>query len=191
MILALILAASQAAAQTPARATTFLLTSAGVYVGTGAGAGTSSLRLIADYGVMMNLGQSAIGGSWFVALDANGFSTGPVVRYRRWLTARASLDVAIGTPVANGSAFGSDGLLQPGSVLALAKYNPAPWFGVALRPEYVRRLNVVCDAFTCAEQTTSAGRVYAGAELGELPGVVLTVLGGLFALVGITAIAGS
>ena len=28
---------------------------------------------------------------------------------------------------------------QPGSILASVKYNPVRWFGVALRPEMVRR----------------------------------------------------
>jgi len=128
--------------------------------------------------------RCAIGASWFVNFDQNGASTGPVARYRRWLTSRASLDIAIGTPVAAGTAFGSDGLLQPGSVLGLLKYSPVPYLGIAVRPEFIRRQDFLCDTMNCVEQITTAGRIYAGVEFDGMHGVVTTAVLSLVVLAG-------
>ncbi len=165
----------------------FFITSAGIGVGTGAGAGTSPFRMSVDYGAMRNLGRAAIGASWFVNWDQNGTTTGPVVRYRRWIGSRASIDFAIGTPVAANTGFGSDGLLQPGSLLGMVKYNPLPYLGVAVRPEYIRRQDFLCDDVTCIEQISTGARVYAGAEFDGVHGLVTTLVLGLVVLAGLAA----
>ena len=169
----------------------FFITSAGLGVGTGAGPGTSPFRMSVDYGVMKNLGRAAIGASWFVNWDQNGTTTGPVARYRRWIGSRASVDFAIGTPVAANTGFGSDGLLQPGSILGMVKYNPWPYLGLAVRPEYIRRQDFLCDAVNCIEQITTGGRVYAGVEFDGVHGLVTTLVLGLVVLAGLAAQASS
>ena len=143
----------------------FFLTNAGGYL---------PGRAIVDWGVMLNTGQrTAIGGSWYLTLDEDDLSTGPVVRYRRWLDQNRSLDLAVGTPIASGQG------LKTGSLLAVIKYNPVHWFGIGLRPEYVRRQTSECDSFGCTEQTESSGRVYEGAELGWYAGLTLSFAGGV------------
>jgi hypothetical protein len=153
----------------------FFLTNAGGYLKLNPHSSTppsgvqSNLRAIWDWGVMVNISpRDAIGGSWFVTWDEDDVATGPVVRYRRWFEQGRSLDVAVGTPVAGG-----DGL-QTGSILGLVKFNPVHWFGVALRPEYVRYA-------TSYYATSSSGRIYAGVELGWYPGLALSVVGGVAA----------
>jgi hypothetical protein len=165
----------------------FTITSGGLSVGTGASASASPFRMMADWGAMLNVGRNAVGGSWFVKFDQDGASTGPVARFRRWVGTRAALDVAVGTPVASGTGFGSDGLLQPGSLLGMVKYSPVPYFGVALRPEYVRRQNFVCDTINCVEQITTGGRVYAGVEFDGMHGVITTLVLTLVVLLGFAA----
>jgi hypothetical protein len=139
-----------------------LLTNAGVYLNPAPAWGESQLRAIADWGLIVNSGRhDAVGASWFVMLDADEFSTGPVLRYRRWFSERRSLDLTVGTPVSTG------GDLMVGSVLGMIKYNPEDWVGFALRPELVRR------------RYSTSGRVYAGAEVGSSPGLTLTIGGGI------------
>jgi hypothetical protein len=147
----------------------FFLTNAGGYLKLSASSsnppsGTqSNLRAIWDWGVMVNITpRDAIGGSWFVCWDEDDVTTGPVVHYRRWFGPRRSLDLAVGTPVTGG-----EGELQTGSVLGLIKYNIVDWFGVAVRPEYVRY-----------GAAGSWARVFVGMEFGWFPGVGLTVVGG-------------
>lgn len=133
--------------------------------------GESRLRGIVDWGLIVNTGRhDALGASWFLMLDEDEFSTGPVLRYRRWFSAHRSLDLSVGTPVSTGD-------LLPGSVLGMIKYNPEDWAGVALRPEYARRREYTCAA-TCVEQTVSSMRVYIGAEVGWYPGLALSITSG-------------
>ena len=55
---------------------------------------------IVEWGVMRNLGpRNAIGVSWFFAFNGDGLSTGPTMRYRRWLKGGRSLDFGVGTPI--------------------------------------------------------------------------------------------
>jgi hypothetical protein len=147
----------------------FFLTNAGGYINPGSTTGSTPLRAIVDWGVMVNVSpRDAIGGSWFVTLDENEFTTGPVVRYRRWFEGDRSLDVALGTPVTGGQ-------LKAGSILGLVKYNPVHWFGVGVRPEYLRRSAFTCGPLTCTEYTATSVRIYGGVEFGWVPGLVLTL----------------
>jgi hypothetical protein len=140
-------------------------------------------RLITDLGVMRNLGsRHAMGASWFFTLDDYGWSAGPTVRYRRWLNSRRSLDLGVGMPVvASGTSFYS-AVSGParGSILGLVKYNPAPWFGVAVRPEIVRHTDCDVPAVGCGDRpplrTVTTSRVLAGIELSEKPGATLNVI---------------
>lgn len=147
----------------------FFITNAGGYFTPRSTNGSTSLRAIVDWGVMVNVSpRDAIGGSWFVTLDEDEFTTGPVVRYRRWFEGDRSLDVALGTAVAGGQ-------LKAGSILGLVKYNPVHWFGVGVRPEYLRRSAFTCGPLTCTEYTATSVRVYGGVEFGWVPGLVLTL----------------
>ena len=153
---------------------TFLLTNAGGYIRLGSSNGGGLLRGIADWGAMVNVTpRNAVGGSWFVTADEDEFTTGPSLRYRRWFEGSGSLDLSVGTPLAN-----SGGDVEAGSVFGLVKYNPVHWFGLAVRPEYVRRTVLNCIE-TCTEHTSSSGRVYAGAEFGWDPGLYLTLGAGI------------
>ena len=150
----------------------FFITNAGGYFKPGRTDG-GSVRAIVDWGVMANAGpHHAIGGSWFVSLDSDDFTTGPVVRYRRWFAGDRSLDVALGTVVAGGQ-------LKAGSLLGLVKYNPVHWFGVAVRPEYLRRSAFTCGSSTCTEYTATSARIYGGVEFGWIPGLALSLGGGV------------
>lgn len=150
----------------------FYFTNAGGYLKLDAHSSTppsgtqTNLRAIWDWGLMFNVSShDAIGGSWFVTWDEDDVATGPVIRYRRWFEHGRSLDVAVGTPLAGG-----DGL-ETGSVLGLVKYNPVDWFGVALRPEYVRYAAV----------PGGTGRIYTGVEFSSFPGLAVSVVGGIVA----------
>jgi len=152
----------------------FLFTNAGGYLRLGSSNGGGLLRGIADWGAMVNVTpRNAVGGSWFVTADEDEFTMGPSLRYRRWFERGGSLDLSVGTPIAN-----SDGDVKAGSVFALVKYNPVHWFGLAVRPEYLRRTEFSCTQ-TCTEYTSSSGRVYAGAEFGWYPGLFLTLGAGI------------
>ena len=166
----------------------FFLTNAGAYIG--GTEGGISFRGTVDWGVMVNTSpRNAFGGSWFVTLDEEDeFTTGAVARYRRWLGQGRSLDVAVGTPVAGGSN------LKPGSILGSVKYNPVHWFGVALRPEVVLHTITACVDVNCTtvtSHTATTGRVYGGVEFGWVPGLALSIGGGLLAGLAAVAYAGS
>lgn len=154
----------------------FLLTNAGGYVRLGGGPGVSPLRANVDWGAMVNLSPTnAVGGSWFVTYDHEGtvFSTGPVLRWRRWFGPTQSLDVAAGTSIAGHA-------VRLGSVLGLVKYNPVPWFGVAARSELVRFDDYDCLGAGCTQpERRTQARMYLGAEAGGLPGLGLGVAGGV------------
>ncbi len=155
----------------------FAFTTFGAYaiLGGGAYAGTA-LREVADWGAMVNIGQKdAVGGSVFASLDADGFVLGPAVRYRHWLSASASVEVAVGTPLVTSNGYD----LRPGSVFGLVKWSPSDWFSVAARPELVRSETITgCGPTTCTTASRMRGRVSAGLEVGRVPGAVLTALGG-------------
>lgn len=146
-----------------------LLTNAGGFLNLDPStSGESRFRAILDWGLLANTGRhDGVGASFFVMLDEDEFSYGPVLRYRRWFSERRSLDITVGTPV-------SPGDLRPGSVLGMIKYNPDDWAGFALRPEYALRRDYVCTV-ACVEETKRFTRVYAGAEVGWYPGLAVSI----------------
>lgn len=154
----------------------FAFTSFGAYAlfGNNRYTGTE-LREVADWGVMVNVGEKdAVGGSVFASLDRDGFALGPAARYRRWLSASASVEVAVGT-----SLVSSSGNLQPGSVFGLVKWSPNDWFSIGARPELARATTITgCGPTGCATATRMRGRLSVGMEIGRAPGLVLTALGG-------------
>ena len=163
----------------------FFTTNAGVYLTPTRTSGGSPARAIVDWGVMVNASpRHAIGASWFVSLDQDDFTTGPVVRYRRWFEHDRSLEVAVGAPVAGGNN------LKTGSVFGLVKYTPVHWFGVGIRPELLRRTAFDCGPSSCTEHTLTSGRVYGGVEFGWVPGLVLSLGGGVALGVAAIALAG-
>jgi hypothetical protein len=137
-------------------------------------------RLVEDVGLMVNVSaRDAVGASFYVTVDQDGlFSTGPALRYRRWLTGRRSLELGAG---ARGAA--RDG----GAVMGLVKFNFGPYLGVAVRPEIVR----VCDwwggACMAGGRRTSNFRVSLGVEIGSWPGAVVPAAGGFVGLIALLA----
>ena len=152
----------------------FLLTNFGGYLLVGKDDwGDSPLREVADWGAMVNVGEKdAVGGSVFASLDRAGLLLGPEVRYRRWLSASAALDVAVGTPLVN-----STGNVASGSITALVRWSPSPWFAVAARPEAQRWTSTVsCSPSGCLTATRYHPRLSLGVEIGGIAGVVFTGL---------------
>lgn len=199
-VLLVALAVASAPAQAPSRSAAdpclrarpapgcavFFLADAGGYIKPGSTDEGSPFRAIVDWGVMVNVSpRHAIGGSWFVTLDEDEFTTGPFAHYRFWFERDHSLDVAVGTPVAGGEN------LEAGSIFALVKYNPVHWFGVGVRPEYVRRTRFDCGPSTCTQYTESSARVYGGVEFGSFPGLALSLGGGVALAVLVIAVAAS
>jgi len=144
----------------------FAITNVGGFVMFGHGNGASStVRGVVDYGFMINSGaRDAFGGSVFASLDDAGLAIGPAIRYRRWLSQTASLEVAVGKPIAGDEAAGA--------VFGMVKWSPNHWFAVVARPE-IRR-GFVCTP-TCTPQ--SQARLSLGTEVGAAPGLVLTGVG--------------
>ena len=132
-------------------------------------------REVADWGLMANVGtRDAVGGSVFASLDRLGFALGPAVRYRRWLSSSASLDLALGMPLVTTTSN-----IQAGSVFGLVRWSPNHWFAIAARPELVRGpVFLGCGPTTCNSRVQSRGRVSVGVELGWVPGLTLTAAGG-------------
>jgi len=161
----------------------FLVTNFGPYVGV---AGRdyrfqARLRLVADWGVMFNVStREAIGASWFASLDDDEFMVGPVARYRRWTSPRASIEFAVGTPLYAYSNWNRGPLL--GSILGLVRWSPASWFSVTARPELHLRRVYVGPSYNDFE-IQPRGRFSIGMEGGQVPGIVLLVVGvGLYSL---------
>ena len=151
----------------------FLLTNFGGYLVTG----DFPLGAVVDYGVMVNVStRDAIGTSVFASFDPNppGFGRGPAVRYRRWLPPSGSFDIAVGTPLAHPNTI-------RGAVFGLVRWSPNHWFAVAARPEFVHRPVGFCGGptNTCTSEVQWRGRVPLGVEFGWVPGLALTVAGGV------------
>ena len=151
---------------------TFFITNAGAYGRMAGDLGRGGpVRVIVDWGAMVNRSpKHAVGGSWFIASDEVGVSSGPVLRWRRWLGPTSSLDVAVGTPITGTQ------VVRPGSVLGLVKYNPVEWFGLAARPELVRHGNYGFYDDQGKHQYVASGmkaRLYLGAEFGSKRGLVI------------------
>ncbi len=113
-----------------------------------------------------------------------GFVVGPAVRYRRWLSSAAALDIAAGTPLLTTTD------IQSGSVFGLVRWSPNDWFAVAARPELVRRSEVLaCGPTTCASGVRSRARVSLGLEFGRMPGLALTAAASVATLLLAAAVA--
>ncbi len=167
----------------------FILTNFGSYLVLGRDeTGATPLREVADWGLMFNVGtRDAIGASAFVTLDRLVFAIGPAVRYRRWIAPSRSVEVAIGKPLLV-STNGSD-YIQTGSVFGLVRWSPNHWLAVAARPELLRRTVFVgCGLNTYCPEVRSRGRVSRGVEFGWVPGLTLTIAGGIATL--LAAVAG-
>ena len=91
----------------------------------------STIRSVADFGAVVIVGEhDAVGASALASYD-QAFSLGIELRYRRRLDWKQSIDLGIGIPI--WGAYGA------GSVYGLLKWNPLPWFCIALRPELRRK----------------------------------------------------
>jgi len=155
----------------------FAFTNFGSYLVLGSDlTGDTPLREVADWGVMANLdARNAVGGSVFASLDRLGFGLGPSVRYRRWLSPTASVDVALGAPL-----LATTNNLRSGSLFGLVRWSPNHWFALAARPELVRApVFLGCGPTGCNIPVQSRARLSVGMELGWVPGLTLTAVGGL------------
>jgi hypothetical protein len=155
----------------------FFLTNFGPYVQLDA-FDFDQIRVAVDWGAMLNVSSNnAVGGSWFVfGQGGENFSTGPVLRWRRWFGPVQSLDVAVGTPLYSGDRESFD----LGSVLGLVKYNPVHWFGVAARPELIRSNVYNCTEAGCPPPVRrTRPRLYLGSEFGGMSGLGLGVAAGV------------
>ena len=124
---------------------------------------SSNSEMFIEGGVMRNVSsRNAIGATWFVAFDNAEGSTGPGARYRRWLTARQSLEAGLSIPVASG--------YEGGTLFGMIRYSPAPWIGLTVRPERIRYNQFGCTARGCESMTGEKTRVLIGGDLGGAPG---------------------
>jgi hypothetical protein len=165
----------------------FIVTNFGGYVVLGGDRlNDTPFREVADWGLMANVSaRDALGASVFASLDRLGFALGPAVRYRRWLSSSASLDLAVGTPLVTGASN-----IQGGSVFGLVRWSPNDWFAVAARPELLRQpVFLGCGPTTCASGVQSRGRVSLGFEFGRVPGLALTAAASVATLLLAAAIA--
>jgi len=164
----------------------FVFTNFGAYlVLSQDGTNDTPFREVADWGFMANVTpRDAVGASVFASLDRLGFVVGPAVRYRRWLSSAAALDIAAGTPLLTTTD------IQSGSVFGLVRWSPNDWFAVAARPELVRRSEVLaCGPTTCASGVRSRARVSLGLEFGRMPGLALTAAASVATLLLAAAVA--
>lgn len=136
--------------------------------------GDTPLREVADWGVMANVDErNAVGASVFASLDRLGFGLGPSIRYRRWLSPTASLDVALGAPLVV-----TTNNIHSGSLFGLVRWSPNHWFALAARPELVRGpVFLGCGPTGCNIPVQSRMRMSVGVEVGWVPGLTLTALG--------------
>ena len=156
----------------------FILTNFGTYLVLGrATSGDTPLRALVDWGFMANVSdKDAVGASMFFSADRDGFGIGPALRYRRWLGDAKSVELAVGAPLA--SAGADNYAMTIGSVFGLVKWSPTHWFGVAARPELIREpVFLGCSPTYCPGDAIQARmRLSIGAEIGWIPGAVMTPL---------------
>ena len=158
------------------RCRAMVLTNFGGYLQWSTIPGGEPLRVVADWGVLVNVGaRNAVGASLFVSFDSgDGVILGPAVRYRRWLSPTQSIDLALGTPV-----YTSDYEAEL-SAYGLIKYNPTHWVGLAVRPELRRQTS--SDFDNGNSSTRSSFVISAGVEFGWIPGLAMTVASGALGL---------
>ena len=162
----------------------FVLTNFGIYVAGGDRHDYDGrYRVLGDWGGMINVTRhDAVGATFFFSVDwdlehGGQFGGGPALRYRRWITSRSALEVAVGHRIRRA---GRDS----GAVFWMVKYSPSPLIGLALRGEVV---SGVCPSAVCCacwgRGWVTSRRVLAGVEVGEAPGLwagaVCAVVGGL------------
>ena len=122
------------------------------------------VELFIEGGAMRSFGsRNAAGVTWFLALDNNPGSTGPGLRYRRWVTRRQSVEGGVGVPL-----FSWD--YEAGTLFGLIRYSPAPWIGLSVRPERIRRHTFDCVAGRCDSLPDNEVRVLVGGDLSGKPG---------------------
>ena len=156
-----------------------LITSFGAYLDFPQENGVNEHRLEGELGLMVNVApRDAVGATFVFLTDKNGrFSQGLALRYRRWLGARNSVEVAAGYR-------GGADLIDKGAVIGMVKYNFGPTFGLILRPELLQS----CPPWwggLCVRTgpAVSRLRVPVGVELGSSLGVEAAALVGLVAFV--------
>ena len=164
------------------RCRVMILTDFGGYLQWSTISGGEPLRVVGDWGVLVNVGaRNAVGVSFFTSYDSgDGLILGPAVRYRRWLSPTQSIDLGLGTPL-----YTSD-YEAALSAYGLIKYNPTHWVGFAVRPELRRQTS--SDFYNGDSSTRSSFVISAGVEFGWIPGLALTVTSivvGLLAVMGL------
>lgn len=150
------------------------------------GASRSDDRLGAggDWTVMFNVSdRNAVGFGAFANVNPVATAFGAQLTYRRWLRAPASLDVAVGIPLASEAKLGS--------VYGTIRWSPVQWFGLTARPEWLRTAAFVCPPTSCLDATRSRARLSLGVEVGEVPGLVAGLSGGFAALALMLMLAGA
>ncbi len=119
-------------------------------------------------GFMANTGpRTALGGEVFAGAEGE-LRGGVALRWRRWLTGRASLDLAAGVHLAGDA---SSGDVKPGSPMLQVKWMPTDLLGLSARLDVLR----IEDPFTAGPTPGPAytsERLYLGGELGSGLGVV-------------------
>jgi len=152
-----------------------ILTNAGIGGIVGGVSSGSAIRVLADWGVLVKVSRRAsIGGSWLASLDRDAFLTGPMIRYRRWLNDSASVEAAIGTSLYHARQD------TYATILGMAKWNPSPVVGIALRPELRTTTDYHCldvPPFGCTPSSRKAFAMAAGVEFSGTPGLVLSGIG--------------
>jgi hypothetical protein len=147
-----------------------LLTNFGIHALTG-GAERSGggLRLLSDWGLLVNTGRhAAVGASWLLSVDRDGVFSGPMARVRLWRKDSSSWEIGLGHALNQDN----DNVLE---TFGLIKWNPAPSVGLSLRPEWRRHTGYDCTIsppYECVPLRRGTFTVSAGIELGGVVGVV-------------------
>ncbi len=141
-----------------------ILTEVGVYA-LGMANDENGFRGVQDFGLLVNIGEhEAVGGSFFLSTEKGGISFGPELRYRHWLGNKQSIDLAVTYLCASQATHGTV------SLSGLVKWNPVPWFGIALRPEMFRRGPEPNGRYNYF-------RLSGGLEFGWIMGVIVPAVG--------------
>jgi hypothetical protein len=146
------------------------------------------VELFIEGGVMRTFGaRNAAGVTWFLAFDNDTGSTGPGLRYRRWVTRRQSVEGGVGVPLLSWD-------YEAGTLFGLIRYSPAPWIGLSVRPERIRRHTFDCVAGRCDSLPDSEVRVLLGGDLSGKPGAASMaaygIAAGVLILVAVLAYSG-
>lgn len=151
----------------------FTVTNFGYYfMDYGAGA-SDAQRGAVDLGLMLKLGRrNAVGATWFISHDGSDMLTGPMLRYRRWVSGTASVDLGIGINT-NADDF------VAGGAIGLVKFNPVDWVGIGIRPGIVRQYGYSCTGAQCEWRPVQTRSLLLGVEFGGKPGLIATLTVGV------------